>query len=164
MVSRGRPRAKIDWERVDELARAHCSVTAIAKILKYSAPTLSLAIEREKKMYATDYLFLLKEEGTALMREAIYQAGIKGNIIAQIFWLKNRDGWSDKSTISHEGILPPVQITLAPDINLKDAKMIENFLNGIMDGNERIQAEPRCLSEGDKADNQSGGASIEQDV
>lgn len=148
---RGQPRAKIDWERVDDFAKAHCSITAIAKILKYSAPTLSKAIEREKKMLSTDYLHELKEEGTALMREAIYNAGLKGNIIAQIFWLKNRDGWSDKAVVTHEG-LAPVQLALAPDINMQDAKMIENFFNGIIDGNERIQAEPRSLPERSETD------------
>jgi hypothetical protein len=153
MATRGQPRAKIDWKRVDELARAHCSLTAIARVLGYYTGTIADAIKREFKMSASDYLHERKEEGTGLMRESIYKAGIDGNIIAQIFWLKNRDGWSDKATVTHEGILPPVQINLAPDISQQDAKMIENFFNGLTDGNERIQEEPRRLPEGGEADN-----------
>lgn len=153
MATRGQPRAKIDWERVDELARAHCTVTSIAKILGYDKVTLYRNIEYKFKMKATDYLHERKEEGTGLMREAIYKAGLSGNIIAQIFWLKNRDGWSDKATVTHEGILPPVQINLAPDISQGDAKMIENFFNGLTDDDECIQEEPRGLPERPEADN-----------
>lgn len=146
----GRPRAKIEWERVDELARAHCSLRAIAKILKYDPQTLTLAIKRDKKMYATDYLHSLKEEGTALMREAIYKAGIEGNIIAQIFWLKNRDGWADKALVQHE-LLPPVQLSLPTDVSGEDVKMIEKFFNP--DDNERIRKEPEGLPGREKTDN-----------
>lgn len=148
MATRGQPRAKIDWERVDELARAHCSMTAIAKILKYSAVTLSRAIERDFKMRASDYLHERKEEGTGLMREAIYQAGINGNIIAQIFWLKNRDGWSDKALVQHE-MLPPVQVSLPADVSQEDAKMIEEFFND----DKRIRQEPESLPGREEADN-----------
>jgi len=152
MATRGHPRAKIDWDRVDELARAHCSMTAIAKILKYNYHTLSRAIERDFRIRATDYLHERKEEGTGLMREAIYQAGIKGNIIAQIFWLKNRDGWSDKAVIQHE-MLPPVQISLPADVSQQDVKMIEEFFNAQTDDNKRIRKEPEGLQERKEADN-----------
>jgi hypothetical protein len=97
-------------------------MTGIAKIMKYSTPTISLAIERTFNMRATDYLHERKEEGTALMREAIYEAGLKGNIIAQIFWLKNRDGWSDRQQVTHE-------ILLCPEIRLsKIQRWFKNFL------------------------------------
>jgi hypothetical protein len=125
---------------------------AIARVLNYNAVTLSRAIERDFKMLASDYLHERREEGTGLMREAIYKAGIEGNIIAQIFWLKNRDGWADKALVQHE-MLPPVQLTLAPDISQDNAKAIENFFNGVTDDNERIQAELRSLPERSEAGN-----------
>src|SRR5665648_83317 len=116
MVTPGRPKAKIDWKRVDELGRAHVNASAISRVLGYSKATLYRNIEYKFKIHASDYLQELHEEGTALMREAIYKAGIDGNIIAQIFWLKNRDGWADKQQVTHE-MLPPVQISLPADVN-----------------------------------------------
>lgn len=34
------------------------------------------------------------------MEDALYASGVKGNVAAQIFWLKNRakDRWSDRTT------------------------------------------------------------------
>jgi hypothetical protein len=149
----GRPKAKIDWERVDQLARAHCSMTGIAKIMKYSTPTISLAIERTFNMRATDYLHERKEEGTALMREAIYEAGLKGNIIAQIFWLKNRDGWSDRQQVTHE-ILPTIQVALPGDTTEQDSKMIQEFFKtGDNEDNQRIYTKPASLQGRSEVDN-----------
>jgi len=140
----GRPKAIIDWKRVDELARAHVNASAISRILGYDKITLYRNIEYKYKMKATDYLHERHDEGTGLMREAIYKAGIQGNIIAQIFWLKNRDGWADKQQVTHE-ILPPVQISLPPGVDEADAKMIEEFFNAKKDDNERISEEPEGL-------------------
>ena len=140
----GRPKAIINWKRVDELARAHVNASAISRILGYDKITLYRNIEYKYKMKATDYLHERHDEGTGLMREAIYKAGIQGNIIAQIFWLKNRDGWADKALVQHE-ILPPVQISLPPGVDEADAKMIEEFFNAKKDDNERISEEPEGL-------------------
>ena len=148
----GRPKAKIDWKRVDELAHAHVNASAISRILGYSRMTLYRNIEYKYKMNASDYLHERHEEGTGLMREAIYKSAIEGNIIAQIFWLKNRDGWADKQQVTHE-VLPPVQISLPPDVNIKDAKMIEEFFNTKKDDNECICEEPESLQERKEADN-----------
>ena len=140
----GRPKAIIDWKRVDELARAHVNASAISRILGYDKATLYRNIEYKYKMNASDYLHERHDEGTGLMREAIYKAGIQGNIIAQIFWLKNRDNWADKALVQHE-ILPPVQISLPPGVDEADAKMIEEFFNAKKDDNERISEEPEGL-------------------
>jgi hypothetical protein len=151
-MAAGRPKAKIDWKRVDELAKAHINASAISRILGYEKATLYRNIEYKYKMKATDYLHSLHEEGTGLMREAIYKAGLQGNIIAQIFWLKNRDGWADKQQVTHE-MLPPVQISLPPDVNIQDAKMIEEFFNAKKDDNKRISSESESLQEREETDN-----------
>ena len=102
-------------------------------------------------MRATDYLQERKEEGTALMREAIYKEGLNGNIIAQIFWLKNRDGWSDKTLMQHE-MLPPVQLSLPSDVSQQDVKMVEEFFNAKKDDNECFHKEPKSLPSREKTD------------
>jgi hypothetical protein len=147
----GRPKAKIDWKRVDELLQAHCSMAGIARIIGIAPVTLRGAIEREFKMLTTDYIEERKEEGTALMREAIYKEGLGGNIIAQIFWLKNRDGWSDKTLMQHE-MLPPVQLSLPNDISQQDVKMVEEFFNVKKDDNECFPKKSESLPRGEKAD------------
>jgi len=148
----GRPKSQIDWKRVDELARAHVNASAISRILGYDKVTLYRNIEYKYKVKATDYLHERHVEGTGLMREAIYKAGIQGNIIAQIFWLKNRDGWTDKALVQHE-VLPPVLLSLPPEANDEDAKMIEAFINSVKDDNERISTENESLQEREKVDN-----------
>jgi hypothetical protein len=34
---------------------------------------------------------------------ALYKNALNGNVTAQIFWLKNRQGWRDKSEVEHTG-------------------------------------------------------------
>ncbi len=163
MATRGKPRANIDWTRVDEMARAHVNITAIARILNINKITLASAIEREFGLRASHYLQERKEEGTGLMREAIYRAGIEGNIIAQIFWLKNRDGWADKALVQHE-VLPPVQLQLPPGVDEKSTKMVMEFFNTDDDGdkgNERIHEDFRSLPRREETDNSSGRAGFE---
>jgi AcrR family transcriptional regulator len=42
---------------------------------------------------------------TQTMEDALFQSGVKGNVVAQIFWLKNRSKgrWKDKQEIEHSG-------------------------------------------------------------
>ncbi|MBA7681591.1 hypothetical protein ES703_89931 [subsurface metagenome] len=53
---------------------------------------------------------------TQSMEDALYASGIKGNVAAQIFWLKNRakDRWSDRTT--HEVAL---ELTFANLMKMK---------------------------------------------
>jgi len=53
---------------------------------------------------------------TQTMEDALYASGIKGNVTAQIFWLKNRakDRWSDRTT--HEVAL---ELTFANLMKMK---------------------------------------------
>jgi hypothetical protein len=42
---------------------------------------------------------------TQTMEDALFQSGVKGNVVAQIFWLKNRSKgrWKDRQEIEHSG-------------------------------------------------------------
>ncbi|GAI99699.1 unnamed protein product, partial [marine sediment metagenome] len=63
---------------------------------------------------------------TQSMEDALYASGIKGNVAAQIFWLKNRakDRWSDRTT--HEVAL---ELTFANLMKMKKKQgCLDNFL------------------------------------
>lgn len=44
---------------------------------------------------------------TQTVEDALFSTGVKGNVIAQIFWLKNRakDRWKDKQEYEHSGVI-----------------------------------------------------------
>jgi hypothetical protein len=158
-----RQKAVIDFDRVAELLRAHASGVSIARVLGVSRITLYKAVEQKYKCKFTDFVKEMKEEGVALVKESMYKdalAGAHGGI-DRIFWLKNNAGWSDKRETTHEGLPPTIQIALAPNVDSKMSKKIEQFFNGIIDDNNSIREELPSISERSETDNQSGGAGIE---
>lgn len=94
--SSGRPKAIIDWGRVNELSHAQCTGTQIADIMGIHPDTLYRACEREHKVGFAAYSTQKKDSGVALIKESHFNQGKGGNISAQIFFLKNHDGQADK--------------------------------------------------------------------
>ena len=47
------------------------------------------------------------ESRTQTVEDALYTGATKGNVVAQIFWLKNRakDRWKDKQEYEHSGVI-----------------------------------------------------------
>ena len=66
---------------------------------------------------------------TQSMEDALYASGIKGNVAAQIFWLKNRakDRWSDRTT--HEIAL---ELTFANLMKMKKEQEKKTKTNRIL--------------------------------
>jgi IS30 family transposase len=99
-----RPKAIIDWKRVDQMLMSQCSTLEIASSLGIDENTLYRACQRDHKIGFGLYSQQKKAKGHATAREVFYkQAWIDKNdgqqATRQIFWLKNYAGMSDKQEI-----------------------------------------------------------------
>ena len=84
-----RPKAKIDWKKVDKLLQAQCKGTGIAAILGIHPDTLYLTCERVHKMGFSEYSALKRSEGQELLRAKQFSTAMSGNVTMQIFLGKN---------------------------------------------------------------------------
>jgi len=99
-----RPKAEINWQRVDQMLMAQCDSTIIADSLGVSTDTLYRACQRDHKMGFAAYCQQKRSKGVATAREIFYrQAWVDNNdgqqATRQIFWLKNHADMSDKREI-----------------------------------------------------------------
>jgi len=149
-----RPNITIDWEKVNDYARAHASGTSIARLLGIDPKTLAKAIKREYHMGYTEFMEARKEEGRTIVKKVIYDAVIGGNALLAIWWSKNCMGWTDKASVDHTGLAPILQINLGnSDEDPQKIKQIENFFNGkAVDAG--IRKELRGISEAIETDSQ----------
>lgn len=100
----GRPAIKITDEicqQAEEYASEGMTMEQIADSLGMGASTLY-----EKKAEFPEFLESIKKgqaQGIHEITNALFQSGKKGNLGAQIFYLKNRAGWRDKQEVDHSG-------------------------------------------------------------
>lgn len=85
---------------LEDLCRNGATMQDIAKAIGISKPTL-YKWQRESTLIAKA-LSDGKEVADALVENALFTNAISGNVLAQIFWLKNRrpEKWRDK--VEHE--------------------------------------------------------------
>lgn len=81
-----RPKAIIDWKKVDFYLRAHCDGVGIAGILGVSADTLYRACQEEHNIGFADYSAQKKSEGKELLRAKQFETAMNGDKTLQI-WL-----------------------------------------------------------------------------
>ena len=98
----GRKRIEIDYAEVERLAARGLGSTQIARALGVSWST----IDRNRKRSAEfdDIIKRGNVRGIAMVTDALLESATGGNVTAQIFYLKNRDGerWQDRTNIAHE--------------------------------------------------------------
>lgn len=95
-----------DWETPDkliyleDLCRNGATMQDIAKVIGISKTTLYKWQKESELIYKA--LTTGKDIADALVENALFTKAISGNVLAQIFWLKNRrpDKWRDK--VEHE--------------------------------------------------------------
>lgn len=102
-----RPKAEINWQRVDQMLMAQCDGVMIADSLGVHPDTLYKACERDHKLTFTAYSQQKRSKGVATAREIFYrQAWVDNNdgqqATRQIFWLKNHADMSDKREIKQD--------------------------------------------------------------
>ena len=88
----GRPKAIIDWKKVDGYLRAGCPGTAIAGILGIHKETLYDACQRDHKTDFSDYSQQKKSEGVSLVRATLYQKALQEKDNTCLIFLAKTDG------------------------------------------------------------------------
>ncbi len=96
-----RPKAIIDWRKVNAMLRAQCSGVAVAGLLGVHADTLYNAVKDKYKLGFSAYSEQKRSEGKELLRYRQYQAALNGNVAMMIWMGKNILGQSDKQTITN---------------------------------------------------------------
>jgi hypothetical protein len=86
-----RPRAKIDPDQLEALAKIQCSNAEISAVLKVSLNTL------ERRF--GDRIRALRETGKASLRRSQFQQAMKGNTTMLVFLGKQYLGQTDKQTV-----------------------------------------------------------------
>ena len=91
-----RPKADIDWKRVDELLEADCEGTEIAAALGLVPDTLYKRCQEDNKLRFSDYLRQKKASGNSMLKEKQFEKALSGDS-GMLVWLgKNRLNQSDK--------------------------------------------------------------------
>ena len=98
--SAGRPKAIIDWKKVDLMLKAHCSGTSIAETLGINKETLYDAVKREKGISFSEYSQQQKEVGRDHLKLSMFKKAINGSNTMLIWLSKQYLGMSDKTQFS----------------------------------------------------------------
>jgi len=91
----GRPKADIDFKKVDEYLQAQCSGASIAGLLGIHPDTLYKAIEDKYKLVFSAYSAQKKAEGKEILRKSLWDMAIKGNVTMCIWLSKQYLGMSE---------------------------------------------------------------------
>jgi hypothetical protein len=108
-----RPKANIDWTKVNKYLQAQCNGTGIAGLLGISPDTLYRACQEVHKMGFDAYSEQKKSEGKELLRGKQYQVAMGGDKTMLVWLGKQYLGQQDKSEIDHNvkvEKLPPIII------------------------------------------------------
>ncbi len=108
----GRPKAIIDWNKVDKYLQAQCDGVGIAGILGIAPLTLYRACEREKNVNFDTYSAQKKGEGVELLKAKQFQTAMEGNVVMQIWLGKQYAGQRDKQDID-QTINQPIQFVIS---------------------------------------------------
>lgn len=100
----GRPKAKIDWSRVDQMLKEQCTGVEIAAVFGIHTDTLYDACEREHNTTFSAYAQQKRAIGVQFARSVFYKSAwedkpYKGQDIKQIFWMKNYGDMTDKTEV-----------------------------------------------------------------
>ena len=101
-----RPKADIDWNKVDKYLQAQCNGTGIAGLLGIAPITLYRACEEKYKVNFEAYSAQKKGEGKELLRAKQFEMVMNGNVTMAIWLGKQYLGQRDKSEIDHTVNLP----------------------------------------------------------
>ncbi len=110
----GRPKAIIDWEKVNRYLQAQCDGASIASLMGIHPDTLYNAAERKFKMTFSAYSAQKKSEGKELLRAKQFSVAMEGDKTMLVWLGKQYLGQSDKQEID-----TTINIPTLPDIIIK---------------------------------------------
>lgn len=98
MASRGRPRAKINWEEFDKLCAMWCTLEEIAAYFNCSIDTIERAVKRDHKVNFAEHYSVKAAGGRIALRRAQMQTALRGNVAMQRWLGIQKLDQSDKVT------------------------------------------------------------------
>ncbi len=99
MAKMGRPVKVIDRAQFENLCALQCTKIEICSWFDVTDKTLDKWCKREYGATFSEVYAVKRGKGVISVRRALYQNAVqKGNVKAQIFWLKNHGGMTDKIT------------------------------------------------------------------
>ena len=123
----GRPKANIDWSKVDKYLQAQCDGTGIAGLFGIHPNTLYRACETDNKISFSNYSAIKKAEGKELLRAKQFQSAMEGDKTMQIWLGKQYLGQKDKSDVTSDDVSLQ-NITVV--VNSKEnADKLKDFMN-----------------------------------
>ncbi len=99
----GRPKANIDWHKVDNLLKAQCDGVGIAGILGVHPNVLYEACKEVNKLSFSEYSAQKKSEGKELLRAKQFETAMNGDKTLQIWLGKQYLGQKDKNDVTTDG-------------------------------------------------------------
>lgn len=105
MAKMGRPLKVIDRTQFENLCAIQCTKLEICGWFDVTDKTLDRWCKREYGATFSEVYSVKRGKGVISVRRALYQnATQKGNVKAQIFWLKNHGGMTDKMQVETKEI------------------------------------------------------------
>lgn len=105
MAKMGRPLKVIDRTQFENLCAIQCTKLEICGWFDVTDKTLDRWCKREYGATFSEVYAVKRGKGVISVRRALYQnATQKGNVKAQIFWLKNHGGMTDKMQVETKEI------------------------------------------------------------
>lgn len=110
----GRPKANIDWDKVDRYLNAQCDGVGIAEILGIDVKTLYLRCVQDNNLTFSEYSAIKRAEGVELLKAKQYQVAMEGDKTMLVWLGKQYAGQRDKQDIEQNIKFPEL-----PDISIK---------------------------------------------
>ncbi len=100
-----RPKANIDWEKVNEYLKAQCDGVSIAGLLGICPDTLYRSCQEIHKIGFAEYSAKKKVEGVELLKAKQYQVAMEGDRTMLVWLGKQYAGQKDKIENEHQGAI-----------------------------------------------------------
>jgi hypothetical protein len=124
-----RPKANIDWQKVDNYLKAQCDGAGIAGILGIHPNTLYEACQEKNKISFSEYSAIKKGEGKELLRARQFQVAMEGDKTMLVWLGKQYLLQQDKSEIDHKNNGESFN-------NISDAELIDRITKLATSGKE----------------------------
>lgn len=98
-----RPKANIDWGKVDKYLQAQCDGVGIAGLLGIDVETLYRRCKEDNKIGFSEYSAQKKAEGVELLKAKQFQTAMEGDKTMLVWLGKQYAGQRDKIDNEHQG-------------------------------------------------------------